>query len=78
MMDVWRVAHPTNQPVQQTSLATANGTAQHETSSDEETDDSSPMAQTLALFGRVVCAVSSNQSAGWDPEEIRARILGQR
>ena len=45
---------------------------------DEEADASSPMAQTLALFGRVVCAVSSNQSAGWDPEEIRARILGQR
>jgi hypothetical protein len=40
MMDVWRVAHPTNSSVQKILLTAANGTAQHETSSEEETDDS--------------------------------------
>ncbi|KAI9288884.1 hypothetical protein BC943DRAFT_315496 [Umbelopsis sp. AD052] len=40
MMDVWRVAHPTNPAVQKIAITTESGTAQHETSSDEETDDS--------------------------------------
>jgi hypothetical protein len=44
---------------------------------DEETDDSSPMAQTLELFGRVVSRVTAMQGPEWDPMRIRAQIFGQ-
>jgi hypothetical protein len=43
---------------------------------DEQVDDSSPMAQTLARFGRVVSEVAARRGADWDPVPIRAQILG--
>jgi hypothetical protein len=45
---------------------------------DEQADDSSPMAQTLALFGRVVSGVAALQGSEWDPVRIRGRIFGQQ
>jgi hypothetical protein len=45
---------------------------------DEQADDSSPTAQTLVLFGRVVSAVTALQGPEWDPVPIRARIFAQR
>jgi hypothetical protein len=44
----------------------------------EEVDDSSPMAQTLALFGQVVSEVAGMKGPEWDPERIRAQIFEQR
>ena len=43
---------------------------------DEQADDSSPVAQTLALFGRVVSEVAALQGPEWDPVPIRALIFG--
>jgi hypothetical protein len=45
---------------------------------DEEADDSSPVAQTLALFCRVVSEVTAMHGPEWDPLRIRAQILGER
>jgi hypothetical protein len=45
---------------------------------DEEVDDSSPMAQTLELFGRVASEVTAMQGPDWDPVRIRTQIFGQR
>lgn len=45
---------------------------------DEEADDSSPMAQTLALFGRIVSEVTAIQRPEWDPVRIRAQIFDQQ
>jgi hypothetical protein len=45
---------------------------------DEQADDCSPMAQTLALFGRVVSEVAALQGPEWDPVPIRTRIFGQQ
>jgi hypothetical protein len=42
----------------------------------EEIDDDSPMAQTMARFQRIVTQVSVAAGPGQDPAEIRARILG--
>jgi hypothetical protein len=46
--------------------------------SDEQVDDSSPMAQTLTLFGRIVSEVAAMHGPEWDPTRIRAQILGER
>ena len=43
----------------------------------EEVDDSSPMGQTLALFGQVVSGVSGTVSPEWEPARIRAAIFGE-
>jgi hypothetical protein len=43
---------------------------------DEEADDDSPMAQTLARFQHIVTQVTLAADQGQDPAEIRARILG--
>lgn len=45
---------------------------------DEQADDCSPMAQTLALFDRVVSEVAALQGPEWDPVPIRTRIFGQQ
>jgi hypothetical protein len=45
---------------------------------DEEADDSSPMAQTLELFGRVISRVSTTRGPEFDPARIRAQIFGQQ
>jgi hypothetical protein len=42
---------------------------------DEETDDSSPLAQALMLFGRIVSQVADYEGTEWDPVGIRAQIL---
>jgi hypothetical protein len=44
---------------------------------DQQVDDSSPMAQTLVLFARVVSEVAALPGPEWDPVRIRARIFGQ-
>ena len=36
------------------------------------------MAQTLALFGRVVSEVAALQGPEWDPVPISTRIFGQQ
>lgn len=43
----------------------------------EEADDSSPKAQTLASFARVVSTVTALTGPDWDPVRIRAQIFGQ-
>lgn len=43
----------------------------------EEADDSSPKAQTLASFVRVVRTVTTWTEPDWDPVRIRARIFGR-
>lgn len=43
---------------------------------DEQVDDSSPMAQTLAWFCHVVSEVAARRGEDWDPVPIRAQILG--
>jgi hypothetical protein len=44
----------------------------------EEADDSSPMAQTLARFGKIVADVTVIQGPEWDPVQIRALIFEQQ
>jgi hypothetical protein len=44
----------------------------------EEADDSSPVAQTFARFGRVISEVAAWQGPDWDPVRIRAQIFGQQ
>lgn len=45
---------------------------------DEQADDASPMAQTLARFGRVISGVAAWPGPDWDPVRIRAHILDQQ
>jgi len=45
---------------------------------DEPVDDSSPLAQTLARFGRVISGVAAWQGPDWDPMRIRAQVLDQQ
>jgi hypothetical protein len=45
---------------------------------DEEADDSSPTAQTLALFGRIVSDVTAMPGPDWDPVRVRAHIFSQQ
>jgi hypothetical protein len=45
---------------------------------DREADDSSPTAQTLALFRRVVAEIAAMQGPEWDPVQIRAQIFEQQ
>jgi len=43
----------------------------------EETDDAGPMAQTLALFERIVTKVAEAQGPDLDPASLRAQIFAQ-
>jgi len=43
---------------------------------DEEIDDASPMARTLARFRRVVEGISKMPQWSWDPVRVREQILG--
>jgi hypothetical protein len=45
---------------------------------DEEVPDSSPIAQTLALFNRVVSEVAVMQGPEWDPVVVRTQIFGKQ
>jgi hypothetical protein len=45
---------------------------------DEQADDSSPIAQTLTLFLRVVSEVAAWPGPDWDPVRIRGEIFGQQ
>jgi hypothetical protein len=44
----------------------------------EPVDDSSPLAQTFARFGRVISEVAAWQGPDWDPVRIRAQIFDQQ
>jgi hypothetical protein len=43
---------------------------------DEEVEDTSPMARTLATFQRVVTGIAQMPESQWDPEVVRAQVLG--
>jgi hypothetical protein len=45
------------------------------TTFEEEVDDASPMARTLALFERIVTQVAEAQDADLDPVHLRGHIL---
>jgi len=45
------------------------------TTFEEEVDDASPMAQTLALFERIVIRVAEAPDSNLDPVQLRSKIL---